>query len=246
MVKIITYIFVHDQNIVKDFIECGKFDQMDNVVYMCVGNQDFSMVENYPNVVICNKLQYNIEEFPKLTSYTGWYAIWKNNLCDSADYVNLLEYDVNISNDFDKTIKENLDYDVIGYIPFNVHRQEFIRINHWAENLVKSILENYNIDVYNLIDSYPLDKECSMTSNHLFSKKSFEGYMNWVNLLIDSIKYLELSGHQIERSISLFYLINNVEYKLLGDILTHYQFDSHKTQGISQEKFKNEYNKLLK
>jgi hypothetical protein len=30
------------------------------------------------------------------------------------------------------------------------------------------------------------------------------------------------------------------------NILTHFQFDSHRTQNISQDKFKNKYNKLLK
>jgi hypothetical protein len=70
--------------------------------------------------------------------------------------------------------------------------------------------------------------------------------MKWVDPLIDDIKHSGLSGHQVERSISLFYLINKLNHNLIGNILTHFQFDSHGTQNISQDKFKNEYNKLLK
>ena len=178
MKTVSTFIFVHDQSIILDFIKYQKFKQLDNVKYVFVGGKDTSMIESNPDVIICNKLPFNLEQYPKLTSYTGWYAIWKNGLYDSSDYLNLLEYDVNLTDNFDKIVKESLNFDVIGYIPFNVHK-------------------NYNINVHEFIHTLPFNKECSVTSNHTFSKKSFEDYMKWVDPLIDDIKHSELSGHQV-------------------------------------------------
>jgi hypothetical protein len=245
MKTVSTFIFVHDQSIILDFIKCQKFKQLDNVKYVFVGGKDTSMIESNPDVIICNKLPFNLEQYPKLTSYTGWYAIWKNGLYDSSDYLNLLEYDVNLTDNFDKIVKESLNFDVIGYIPFNVHHNNFAKHKPWSEYLITSIHKNYNINVHEFIHTLPFNKECSVTSNHTFSKKSFEDYMKWVDPLIDDIKHSELSGHQVERSISLFYLINKLNYNVIDNILTHFQFDSHRTQNISQDKFKNKYNKLI-
>ena len=85
-----------------------------------------------------------------------------------------------------------------------------------------------------------------MTSNHSFSKKTFEEYMDWMEPMIDDIKLSNLSGHQVERSISVFYLLKNLKnVKIIPNILHHFQFDSHKTQGISDDKLINNYSKLL-
>jgi hypothetical protein len=70
--------------------------------------------------------------------------------------------------------------------------------------------------------------------------------MEWIEPMIDDIKKSNLSGHLMERSISVFYLLNKIKnVKILPNILEHFQFDSHKTQGISEQKIINNYQKLL-
>jgi hypothetical protein len=84
-----------------------------------------------------------------------------------------------------------------------------------------------------------------MTSNHTLEKETFEHYMKWMEPMIDDIKISKFSGHQAERSISIFYLINNLKHQIIPNILNHYQLDSHGNQGtngISQTK---NYEKLL-
>lgn len=245
MKKISTFIFVHDQKIVEDYINHGKFNQLSDVKYVFVGNNDSSRIESNPNVIICNKLPINIENYPKLTSFTGWYALYKNNLYNTSNHLNLLEYDVNISDDFEKVVEENLDYDIIGYLPFSPHNYQFIKHKEWSDILLWSIQKTYNINAEHFVDSLPSDKECSMTSNHTLSSKTFENYMSWIEPLLDEIKHSGLSGHQVERSISLFYLINKINYKVIGGILHHFQFDTHETQGISKDKLKEQYNQLF-
>ena len=234
-----TFIFVHDQQIILDYLNVNKFSSLDNLTYIFVGGGDTSKIENNTNVIICRNLPINIEEYPKLTSFTGWYAIWKNNLYNS-DFINLFEYDVNLYN-FNEVFNHNVDANtnIIGYIPFNPHDNSFIRHSPWSFELLNSIQQNYNIEVLSEI-------RCSMTSNHTFSKKTFEEYMEWMEPMIDDIKISEMSGHQTERSISLFYILNKIKnVKILPDILYHFQFDSHMTQGIDKQKMIDNYNKLL-
>lgn len=242
-----TFIFVHDQNIVLDYIRVNKFNSLKNLTYIFLGNGDTSKIINNPNVVICRDLPINIEEYPKLTSFSGWYAIWKNKLYNQ-EFINLFEYDINLSTNFDDIINTTLTSNpsIIGYIPFSPHDYRFIKHSQWSIDLINSIKKNYNIDVLDVINNLPGDTVCSMTSNHTFSKNLFEKYMEWMEPMIEDIKNSHLSGHQAERSISLFYLLEKIEnIKVIPNILEHFQFDSHKTQGISESHFINNYNKLL-
>jgi hypothetical protein len=242
-----TYVFVHDQQIILDYLRVGKFNQLNNVTYVFVGNGDISKIENLSNVIICKNQPINIEEYPKLTSFTGWYAIWKNKLY-TEDFINLFEYDINLSDNFNEIINDatSSNTDIIGYIPFSPHNKNFLKHTPWSLELIDSINKNYNIDTMSEVGKLPNTTICSMTSNHTFSKKSFEQYMEWIEPMIDDIKVSNLSGHIMERSISVFYFLNKIEnVKILPNILEHFQFDSHKTQGISVQKLINNYQKLL-
>ena len=55
-----------------------------------------------------------------------------------------------------------------------------------------------------------------------------------------------MAGHNIERSVILFYYLQSKSFKLLKDVLFHFQFDSHKTQGVDPMKFVFNYEKLIK
>jgi hypothetical protein len=133
----------------------------------------------------------------------------------------------------------------IGYIPFDVHHYNYIKHPQWSYELLESIKKYYGLDVSKIISSFPENTLCSMTSNHTISQEYFCEYMTWMEKMIDDLKISFYSGHQVERSISLYYLLNNLNYTIIPNILEHFQFDSHKTQGISQDKFKKEYSKLL-
>jgi hypothetical protein len=71
--------------------------------------------------------------------------------------------------------------------------------------------------------------------------------MNWVEPMIDDLKESNLAGHQIERSISMFYLVNGYSFKIILDVLEHFNFDSHETQWcIDKDKKKYQYYRLLR
>jgi hypothetical protein len=243
-----TFIFVHNQDIILDFIEHKKFYNFSNLTYIFLGGGDVSKITKLSNVVIARNCKYNIEEYPKLTSYTGWYCVWKNNLVNS-EYINLFEYDINVSEELETKIIDTYDnnqIDILGYIPINVHSSSFLKSPQWSDKLIESVDKVYNVNILDFVNKMEKDTICSVTSNHTFRKNIFEDYMNWTEKIINYIKVSPLAGHQIERSISAYYLLNTKNYTILNDVLHHYQFDSHKTQNISQDKFKNNYEKLLK
>ena len=241
-----TFIFVHDQNIVVDFINSNKFSNLGDVKYVFVGSKPVDKIQNLNNVVICRDLNDNIENYPNLTSFTGWYALWKNNLIES-DHINLFEYDINCSSDIVSHINNGYDegYDVIGYIPLNVRHFNYIGHLPWVEKIISSLNTVYKVNLYDFILSLDGKTNVSVTSNHSMKKEIFEKYMNWISPMIDEIKSSYFSGHEVERSISIFYLLSNLKYKILEGKIEHFQFNSHGTQKISQEKFKNNYQKLL-
>jgi hypothetical protein len=245
--QISTFIFVHDQKIVMDFINNNKFSSIQNLKYVFLGSSDISEIKHLSNVIIARDLPYNIERLPKLTSFTGWYALVKNNLIKS-NYVNLFEYDIILADNFSEKQNEALKVnpDVIGYQPFSVHDYNFFGNSTLCSDIVKSIKEIYNIDCYNYIKTIPKDNFCSITSNHTFSKNSLKDYIDWIDPMLDLIKESSMAGHNIERSIILFYYLQKKKFSLVKDVLFHFQFDSHKTQGVDPMKFIMNYENLIK
>ena len=101
-----TFIFVHDQNIILDFERVGKFKDIDNLKYVFVSNNPSDKIKDMENVIIAKDYDDNIEKYNRtLIAYTGWYLIWKNKLA-TADYINLFEYDIILSPNFQKELKE--------------------------------------------------------------------------------------------------------------------------------------------
>jgi hypothetical protein len=81
-----SFIFIHDQDILIKYIEASKFKELPNLKYVFVGNNPTDKLNNYTNIIIAKNLPLNIENYPLFTSFTGWYALWKNNLID-AEYI---------------------------------------------------------------------------------------------------------------------------------------------------------------
>jgi hypothetical protein len=244
--KLQTFIFVHNQDIIIDYINVNKFSELGDVTYVFLGNQPTDKITGLNNVIICRDLEYNIESYPKFTSFTGWYALWKNNLIKS-DFINLFEYDINLNPDFNVQILFNFfkKYKVFGYIPLKVSDYNYVGHQIWIQNLNLSIEKNYGININNFIKSLDSQKIITMTSNHTFKYEVFCTYMEWMEKMIDDIKESHFSGHEVERSISLFYLLKNIDYIFLPNLIHHFQFDSHGTQGISKNKFEQNYKYLL-
>jgi hypothetical protein len=230
-----TFIFIHDQDLLLEFEKIKKFIGFNGYRYVFVGNRPIDKIEDIPNVIISRNYEGNLESYPQLTSFTGWYTLWKHNLIDS-EYVNLFEYDINYVPNFETNMHKFYydKQDIIGYIPFSSSHQMFIQHPPFIETLFKTIKKIYRVDIQKVlmtaINSGNMG-HWSSTSNTTFRKNIFDQYMNWILPMIDEIKIDPNAGHLHERSITIFASMKNKKLILTNGFLKHYQMDSHKTQG---------------
>jgi hypothetical protein len=243
-----TFICVHDQNIILEYEKNDKFKGLKNYVYLFLGNRDTNLIDNNPKVIIANKFEDNLEDYPYLTAFTGWYLIWKNNLIKTK-YITLLEYDTILNDNFEQIISKFIydDNEMVGYVPVSVNNYHYIDNSDWVSELFSCIKTTYNQNIENtlrvFIKKHP-NTYWSSTSNTTFRIDIFNEFMEWFTPLIPQLKHSKTSGHAFERSVSFFYITKNKKMLLTNGLLKHVQMDSHKTQGHNVD-YESNINKLV-
>jgi hypothetical protein len=229
-----TFIFCHDQDIIIDYEKSGKFNNLKKYRYVFLGNRPTDKIEEYSNVVIARDLYHNLEEYPNINAYTGWYALWKNNLI-TTPYINLFEYDVilnkNLEQVMDKFMYEGQK--MIGYIPFPCSNYHFIDNKDWVGDLFGAIKQVYKIDLEKTIRLYMKQNpkmSWSTTSNCTMKTSFFNDYMKWFEPLSQIIKNSKTAGHGHERSITFYCLMYKHTPIITQGFIKHYQMNSHGTQ----------------
>ena len=237
-----TFIFCHDQDLIIGFEENKKFKNLYNYSYVFLGNGSVDKLSNLNNIIVARELEYNIEQYPLFTSYTGWYALWKNNLINSK-YVNLFEYDVILDDHIDQRHSRlyEMGVECVGYNPFPMDNFHFNKNPEWVQHIIPAIKEVHKFDVnryFNKVLSKNPNSVWSSTSNTTFRSDIFNEYMVWMEPLVDYIKETTTCGHAHERSITFFIKHKNKKQLITQKWLTHLQLDSHKTQGhkVNNEK----------
>jgi hypothetical protein len=121
-----------------------------------VGNRPIDKIEDLSNVIISRNYEGNLEDYPQLTSFTGWYTLWKHNLIDS-EYVNLFEYDIDYVPDFETNMYK-----------FYYEKSELIdKSNEISENIKYLLEDAKRIYDLNYVDDY---KELNLKID--FNKKT--------------------------------------------------------------------------
>jgi hypothetical protein len=201
-----TFIFVHDQQIVLDYIAAGKFSDLPDVKYCFLGMRPTEQIEHLPNVIIARNLPDNIEHYPNLVAWTGWYALVRNDLIKTY-FVNLFEYDVNVVGEWVQS-KSPCAYfshpstDEVWW-NYNGIREELQKcINADYKGINLPMTSNYTLDSYNL---------------HYF----------FYDIWFKQFGQHPQAGHIAERYCSRFF----DHVKIHPNRLTHIYADSHGTQG---------------
>ena len=243
-----TYICVHDQDIVINYENNKKFKSLKNYKYIFLGNRPYNLIENFDNVIIANKYEFNLEDYPYFTAFTGWYLLWKNDLVKSK-YVTLLEYDTILHDNFEQIISKFIyeNSEMIGYVPVSVNNYHYIQNPNWVSEIFSAINTVYKQNIESLLNRVIKQNpklNWSSTSNVTFKTDIFNQFMTWFDPLIPLIKNSVYCGHAFERSLSFFYISKNKKMILTNGLLEHIQMDSHKTQGHMVDFDKN-INKLV-
>lgn len=235
-----TFIFVHDQKIIKSYEDSNKFSNIGDYKYVFLGSGDIDMLTTYNNIIIARDLNFNIENHTKMCAYSGWYVLYKNKLVTSK-IVNLFEYDIVLSNDYiiklTKTIKNDIDF--YGYKPLSIDIN-FLDNPNWSGKL-----NEYFTDLQRKVKNKCIGKEIelwSTTSNVTMTNDFFYKYMSDSEELFFWMKEFDSAGHELERYLSVYQILKNSNVKYIENVLTHYQLDSHKTQGI----FRSDNDEIIK
>jgi hypothetical protein len=209
-----TFIFVHDQRIVLDYLAAGKFNELPDVRYVFLGYRDVDQIAHLVDMgklIVARWLPDNIEHLPNLVAWTGWYAIAKNNLI-TGDYVNLFEYDVNVVGKWVQPMQDT------NYFPYPSTDETW-----WNYNGIQEEVERWTEEKRGQYKSYDMP----MTSNYTLSDASIRLF---INLQFPFAQHPQ-AGHIMERCCSWFYARCNTNKKAL----THLYADSHGTQGGGQD-----------
>ena len=208
---------------------CHNNDSINKIIHhnyyiLFVGNQEISEeYKNNPKITVVRDLEKNIEEEKKLLTFTAWYAVCKNNLFPEYKYLCLLEYDVILSEDFEKNIMNTCNLDDIKVISFIEHKNLDL---HWNINMDHLFTFLYSKNLSNS-DFYNVQLWGS-TSNQCVHRDILCDFVVWYYpscLLLKSIDYKNLSWYH-ERIFMIYLKKQNINYVII-DGLKHLYLDSH-------------------
>ena len=233
---------IHDQDLLLAYESEGKFSKIESpVVYLFVGLGDTDKITDLSNVVIARNLAENIENYKYLVDFTAWYAIARNQI-ETCDYIALLQYDVSISEDFKEKSLTALDSNrdaIVGYVPLEMGDRNFIRQNMGFKPLEIACKKIYGIEISPLFKTHiklARDKRWPATNNVAMHRHTLEDFVRWFTPLAMSMGNEKPVGHAFERAIKLYSILSSRGNVYLGDVLSHFQMNSHETQDFKKDK----------
>jgi hypothetical protein len=239
------FIFIHDQDIILDFIGKNKFNDLGDFTWVFLGERSIDKIQYLDNLIVARDLPYNIEQYPKLTSFTGWYVLYKNGYLNSK-YVNFFEYDIKYVSGFVDINKEmlNKDFDFIGYFPMSISDIVYVTQSEYSEGLIKAVKNKTGFDILYMINKLSPNSYWSSSSNSTWKVSIVKEYLDWMVQYIEDIKENHYSGHIFERSLSFYYFMKNLRVFLVRDLMIHAQLNSHGTSPLPPSRAKHMYNLL--
>lgn len=248
MKSLSSFIFIHDQEIILDFLEKKRFKDLEDFKWVFLGDKPVDKLSHLNNLIVARELEHNIENIPKLTSFTGWYALYKNGYLNS-DFVNLFEYDIHYVSGFPEINKEmlNTEFDFAGYFPMFVQDVVYLKHTQYTKELIESIEKKFGYNIAEYI--HELEKTnpqmlWSSSSNSTWRTEVLKKYIDWFCNFIDDISKSQYCGHMHERSLSFYYFKENLQVFLTRNLMIHVQLNSHGTSPLPPERAKKLYSYL--
>jgi hypothetical protein len=218
------FIVCHDQDIILKAIEENKFFQLPDYRFLFVGNRSTNLIEHIPNVIVCNKLKENIENYPKLCSFTAWYAVSKNGLSQN-NYSCLLEYDVEpAQNLHQKNLEKLNDSNICAYFREPINNEMFSKSTPWLD----IFFEKYIVDTSKIYK----EKFWYCTTNFVIQNKLLSIFSDWFYNICEMFKNDDLGAYMHERLINIFCIMNNYNIVYIPNVLKHFQLRSHNISDI--------------
>jgi hypothetical protein len=218
------FIICHNKSLIPDTVH-----NLPNYKILLVGNQNNNT--EYQNLIQCSQLEYNIENYPLLCSFTGWYAVAKN-FADSYKKVCLLEYDVQITDQFDKINQRynNMNNSIVSYDKTLLHHYVFYKSTPWLEIALKKV---YNIQLIELLNSKMKNiVYWPVSTNHMLDMSTLISFIDWFMPMAELFKNDKLGSYVHERAFFIYCVLNDIRIEFSLNNLKHYQLCSHNNDDI--------------
>jgi hypothetical protein len=196
-----------------------------NAHIIFVGDKEVNeAIRKNPNIILAREQPDNIEDEKKLLTFTAWYVIIKNDLYKEYEYICVLEYDVQIDNNFLKNITNKVDEKIDDVLTF---LQASSCFNMDIDmKVLKEFLENKKLD-YEL-----LQEKCKTvwypSTNQCMKRKILNDFVDWYYpdyLQIKEQHLKQLSWYH-ERVFSVYIRVNDLKVAVLSG-LKHFCKNSH-------------------
>ena len=226
--EIDVFVIVHDQDLLMAGEAEGRFAALPSYRYLFVGPREVSGLAHLTNVIVARDLPDNIERWPNLLSFTGWYAVAKNDLA-RAPFVTLLEYDVSLAPDFLAKTSALLRAQscAVGYGSFPLSHPMYLHATPW---LIPTLREAHNLDLPKLIREH-LETggadEWAATTNASLPVAELKKFVAWFLPVSRLLRHDPIGAHVHERALPIFCLTSELTNVILPGVLTHQQARSH-------------------
>lgn len=219
------YIISHNIKFINQYQQqINRFKNKPNINYVLTGSNK----RKYTNdIITLNKHKDNIEQYPKLCSYTAWYGISKNKLC-STSKICLLEYDTLLYSDF-FNLNNSASNNFNGVISYSYRRFDDPIFYNETPYLESSLKKIYNIDLKNFIDTHKNEYYIWPTStNTTLSIDILNEFIKWFHPMTKMFRKYSLGSYVHERAFFVFCILNNIPIKYLNNHIMHSELRSHK------------------
>jgi hypothetical protein len=161
-------------------------------------------------------------------SFTGWYAVARNDLTD-ARWVALLEYDVELSSRFHEETMTALPagHRLVGYVPFPLTHPMYLHATPWLSPVLKHV---HGIDVERVIHDHLEAGSADMwtaTTNQSLALDDLRRFVEWFLPASELFRHDPVGAHVHERTLPVFCKVMGIENVHLPGILDHRQARSH-------------------
>lgn len=220
-----TFVTIHDQDLIEACEAEGRFAALGDVTYLFVGPRPVDRVPSDAKVVVCRDYFGNIEHFPTLYDFTGWWVLAFHGLI-TADRVILIQYDMRPTDtNLERDASEYLEgHDVAAFTAGHRSAHNWMLLLDGFERAFRAGLDN------RLADMPPADfEEWPTTQGTAWRTAAFTEFMLWVRPMLGVWAEDVWAGHLAERSVYAWVRATNHRWAHMPGAIVHDHGDCHGT-----------------
>jgi len=216
------FIVCHSKESFNEFLVMNGLlgEKKENIIYLFVGDNDFSEIKTTAENYVCRNLPDNIEQYKSLLTFTAWYAIIKNNLFDFNDFVGIFEWDCVLKYDPQMLYDKCEINSIIGFAPRPTNEQLYLSS---IPEFVALLSDEEKIKA--------MDKSVwNASTNCIISVSFLDLFVRWYMTFIPEILNHANHPHFHERALNVCAANMELDYKFFPLFVKHLEKRSHKIE----------------